>query len=71
MKTLRIGYNSCGIAAGAEETLAKLESLVAGKPAFKIVKTGCNGMCFIEPIVDVIDNGKVFTYGNLTADKVE
>ena len=71
MKTLRIGYNSCGIAAGAEETLNKLQELLAGKPGFEIVKTGCNGMCFIEPIVDVIENETIYTYGDLTVDKVE
>jgi len=71
VKTLRIGYNSCGIAAGAEETLNKLQELLAGKPGFEIVKTGCNGMCFIEPIVDVIENETIYTYGDLTVDKVE
>jgi NADH-quinone oxidoreductase subunit F len=71
MKILRIGYNSCGIAAGAEETLAKLEDAIAGKPGFRLVKSGCNGMCYTEPIVDVIENGMTYTYGNLTADKVE
>lgn len=71
MKILRIGYNSCGIAAGAEETLAKLENAIAGKPDFRIIKSGCNGMCYTEPIVDVIENGTTYTYGNLTADKVE
>jgi NADH-quinone oxidoreductase subunit F len=71
MKILRIGYNSCGIAAGAEETLAKLEDAIAGKPGFRLVKSGCNGMCYTEPIVDVIKDGMTYTYGNLTADKVE
>jgi NADH-quinone oxidoreductase subunit F len=71
MKTLRIGYNSCGIAAGAEETLAKLNDVIAEKPGFRLVKTGCNGMCYCEPIIDVIEDGVTYTYGNLTADKVE
>ncbi len=70
MKTLRIGYNSCGIAAGAEETLNKLHALLDGNSNFQIKKTGCNGMCYLEPIIDVIEDGKVFTYGGLTSDKV-
>jgi len=71
MKTLRVGYNSCGIAAGAEETLNKLHALLDGNSNFEIRKTGCNGMCYLEPIIDVIENGKVYTYGGLTSDKVE
>ncbi len=71
MKILRVGYNSCGIAAGAEETLNKLHALLDGNANFEIKRTGCNGMCYLEPVIDVIEDGKIYTYGWLTSDKVE
>ncbi|MDR2861870.1 MAG: NADH-quinone oxidoreductase subunit NuoF [Syntrophobacterales bacterium] len=71
MKILRVGYNSCGIAAGAEETLGKLYDVLKDNKNFVIKKTGCNGMCYLEPVIDVIENDKVYTYGYMTLDKVD
>lgn len=64
---VRIGFGSCGIAAGGRKVMDKLTDLINNqdKP-IEITPTGCIGMCFYEPIVDIIDNGYVHTYANVT-----
>ena len=44
-----IGEGSCGIAAGAQKVRTALEALIS-EP---IGSTGCIGMCYLEPIVDL------------------
>jgi len=53
-----IGEGSCGLAAGAGAVHARLEELLAqSNPASASLGiTGCIGMCFLEPIVDVYDD---------------
>jgi len=46
-----IGEGSCGIAAGAQKVRSALEALI-DQP---IGSTGCIGMCYLEPIVDLYD----------------
>lgn len=50
-----VGEGSCGIAAGAAKVYDKLASALDKSNELTI--TGCIGMCFLEPIVDVYDNG--------------
>ena len=50
-----IGEGSCGIAAGASKVRNAIESLMTGSDAFTLGSTGCIGMCFLEPIVDLYD----------------
>ena len=51
-----IGQGSCGIAAGAEKVRKAL--LATDIPVENISITGCIGMCYLEPIVDLYeDNG--------------
>ena len=60
-----LGYGSCGIASGAKNVLKGLESAFENTE-FKVEKVGCNGLCFAEPIVEVIcDNGENVLYGRL------
>ncbi len=63
MKIL-VGKGSCGIAAGANKVSDYLASLLDEKNLkIDIVTTGCIGMCYLEPIVDVYDdNGNKKTY---------
>ena len=49
-----IGEGSCGIAAGAIKIHSAIEKYAAEKD-IEIGITGCNGMCFLEPIVDIYD----------------
>ena len=68
-----VGLSSCGIAAGAAEVLSAFEREFEKKGIdVKLRRTGCIGMCYREPIVDVVTPGGCkFTYGYLTADRVE
>ena len=51
-----IGQGSCGIAAGAEKVRKALLSQNIEVP---ISITGCIGMCYLEPIVDIYDEDKL------------
>ena len=49
-----VGEGSCGIAAGAAKVYSAIESLIGSTDSILTV-TGCIGMCFLEPIVDIYD----------------
>ena len=49
-----VGEGSCGIAAGAAKVYSAIENLI-GSTASTLTVTGCIGMCFLEPIVDIYD----------------
>lgn len=49
-----VGEGSCGIAAGAAKVYSAIERLI-GSTASTLTVTGCIGMCFLEPIVDIYD----------------
>lgn len=68
-----VGLGTCGIAAGAEHTFRALEGhLGNGGPAFSLHKTGCNGMCYREPLVEIRhDDGSRFQYGGVSSERVE
>ena len=53
-----VGEGSCGLAAGAGAVYERLAALLAEDAATQVELgiTGCNGMCFLEPIVDVYDD---------------
>ena len=49
-----VGEGSCGIAAGARKVRTALEDLSKnGGSSVEIGVTGCIGMCYLEPIVDL------------------
>ncbi len=65
-----VGLGSCGIAAGANKTYNKiLELQQAEKLDFELKKTSCIGMCFREPLVEVIDGNGSYIYGNIDESK--
>jgi NADP-reducing hydrogenase subunit HndB len=70
--TITIGMGTCGIAAGARETMhAVLEELRTRGIEAHVTTVGCIGMCANEPLVDIEQAGSPrITYKNLTADKV-
>ena len=66
-----VGLGSCGVAAGAAKIFDKLALLKkADNLSFELKKTGCIGMCFREPLVEVIDKTGSFLYGNVDENKV-
>lgn len=51
-----VGKGSCGIAAGANTIAKQFEAGLQGKgEVAHVVTTGCIGMCYLEPIVDLYD----------------
>lgn len=65
-----VGLGSCGIAAGANKVYNKIKALQeAEKLDFELAKTSCIGMCFREPLVEVIDDNGSMIYGDVDEDK--
>ncbi len=65
---------TCGIAAGARETMrAVLDEIEANNLSGVVVKqTGCVGMCEMEPIVQVeIGDSPKVTYGKVNSDRAK
>ena len=48
-----VGQGSCGLAAGAGAVYSALESKLGTSAAAELSITGCIGICYLEPIVDV------------------
>lgn len=67
IEEIKIGFGSCGIAAGAEMVFRIFKHAIEKfKLPAKLVLTGCNGMCHSEPLVELKDKtGKKFLYGNV------
>lgn len=55
IRKILVGYGSCGAAAGADEVYKELK-LWAKEHDIPLAKTGCIGLCYLEPIVDVYDD---------------
>lgn len=70
MKIL-VGAGSCGVAAGAHKIIDVLkEEFENSHEDITLKTTGCIGMCYLEPIVDVYsDDGNKTTYVNVTEEK--
>jgi len=67
-----VGMGTCGIAAGARETMhAILEELKKREIEANVTTVGCIGMCVKEPLVDIEQAGRPrITYGNVKPDMV-
>ena len=67
-----VGEGSCGLAAGAGAVHAALESKLTADVNATLSITGCIGICYLEPIVDVYDeNGKLYRCVQVKADDAE
>ncbi len=71
MKIL-VGKGSCGIAAGANKLYDQFSSIIDIEALdAAVVTTGCIGACYLEPIVDIIDDNNVkTTYIKVTEEDV-
>ncbi|MCF0228230.1 MAG: NADH-quinone oxidoreductase subunit NuoF [Parasporobacterium sp.] len=56
---LVVGQGSCGVAAGAGKTYAAIKALMNENDTFELGSTGCIGMCFLEPIIDVYEGDEL------------
>ncbi len=59
---VKVGQGSCGIAAGAGKVYDALAKQFTGKNGVALSITGCIGMCYLEPIVDVYEGDTRRTY---------
>ncbi|MGD0018824.1 MAG: NuoF family protein [Candidatus Limnocylindrales bacterium] len=51
---IKVGMSTCGMAAGAEPVFVALEAELKGRSLdWRIARTGCAGMCSMEPLVEV------------------
>ena len=66
-----VGQGSCGNAAGAQKVYDALDYALRTSGAdARLIKTGCIGACYLEPIVEVVhDSGKKYTYVKVDAGK--
>ncbi|MBN2175679.1 MAG: NADH-quinone oxidoreductase subunit NuoF [Bacteroidales bacterium] len=65
-----VGLGSCGVAAGAKKVYDKIAALQkAEKLDFELKKTSCVGMCYREPLVEIIDESGSYLYGNIDENK--
>jgi NADH:ubiquinone oxidoreductase subunit F (NADH-binding)/(2Fe-2S) ferredoxin len=63
-----VGVATCGISAGAGETLKALRDADLG---MLVDPVGCSGACFNEPIVTVKQSGVYSIYSHVTKDNVQ
>ena len=65
---LAVGLGTCGLAVGAARTFQALQAETErlGLP-FRVVAAGCNGMCWAQPVVEVLRDGRPrLTTGHVT-----
>ena len=71
MKTVLVGLGTCGISAGGEKVYKALQDELKEHPgAFELKETGCIGMCYREPLVEIHDNGGKHLYAEVTPERV-
>ncbi len=71
---ITVGMGSCGIAAGARPVYNKLKELVQKENMnIEVNETGCIGMCYKEPLVEIenIETGEKVLYGTINEKKAE
>lgn len=68
---INVGQGSCGIAAGAGKVTDALSAKLS-QSGVKIGITGCIGMCWLEPIVDIYDdNGELHRLVKVTENDAD
>lgn len=70
--TITVGMGTCGIAAGARDTMrAILDELAVRGIEAHVTTVGCIGQCVKEPLVDIEQAGQPrITYANVKPDMV-
>ncbi|MEI7594609.1 MAG: NADH-quinone oxidoreductase subunit NuoF [Bacteroidota bacterium] len=66
-----VGMGSCGLAAGAYKVYDKLKEIEkTSNTKFDLKKTSCIGMCFREPLVEVVDKNGSVIYGDVSEKNI-
>jgi (2Fe-2S) ferredoxin len=69
---ITVAMGTCGIAAGARETMSALldELNKRGITDVTVTQTGCKGLCEQEPMIEVTRAGEAaVTYGHVDAER--
>jgi NADH-quinone oxidoreductase subunit F len=65
-----VGLGSCGVAAGAGKVYDKIKALQAAENLdFELKKTSCVGMCYREPLVEIVDETGTYLYGGINEER--
>lgn len=70
-KRIVVGMGTCGIAAGARDTMkAILEKIESDNlTGIVVTQTGCIGLCEMEPIIQIqIGDSEKITYGKVSTE---
>jgi NADH-quinone oxidoreductase subunit F len=69
MKKVIVGMSTCGLSAGSQKTYDRFGELLAASPgAFELKSTGCIGMCYREPLVEIREDASRIVYGSVTPE---
>ena len=71
MYKLIIGMGSCGVSAGARETHERVTRLLSGNCNAELSITGCLGICYREPLLEVRSDEGRFIYGSVNPELAE
>jgi len=68
---IKVGLGSCGVAAGGRGIFDALVTKL-GNSNISVQRTGCLGMCYKEPLVEVmLPENRRYVYGDVTLDKLD
>lgn len=72
MRTIVVGMGTCGLSAGAQPVFDRLRELSEQHPdQCRLTISGCIGMCFREPLVEIRGDGKRIFYGEVSSESAE
>lgn len=72
MKRIIVGMGTCGLSAGAQATYNRLEELAEANPdVCMLSRTGCIGMCYREPLVEIREGDNRIIYGGVTSESAD
>jgi NADH-quinone oxidoreductase subunit F len=64
-----VGMGTCGLSAGARQVHEALAAMLEERPgSFELAGTGCIGMCYREPLVEIRETGRRTIYGGVTPE---
>lgn len=71
-KKVIVGLGSCGIAAGAKDVYEQLREIKHTEQlSFQLDQTSCIGMCYLEPLLEIIDEKGSYLYGNVDKKRLK
>jgi len=71
MAKILVGMSTCGLSAGARDTYLEFEKLLSGNSSHELTFTGCLGMCYREPLVEVREEGQRTIYGEVDSNRAK